>query len=218
MSESKKSHSHFRRYLIAGLLVWLPIWVTLLVIKFIVDVLDGTLKLLPNNYQPDNLLGMHIPGLGLLLSLLIVFFTGMLVTNIIGRHLVRYWETIVSKIPLVRTIYISVKQVLDTLFSSQGKSFRQVLLVEYPRKEIWSLAFLTGDVSDIISQHSTLGEELLTVFIPTTPNPTSGFLLMVPTSQVKELDISVDEALKMIISLGVVQPAGPQIVKEISAQ
>jgi len=130
-----------RRYLIAGLIVWLPIWVTFIVIKFMVEILDGTMKLLPKHYQPDALLGVHIPGLGVLVSVVVVLLTGMLVSNFLGRHLVTFWESIIHRVPLASTIYRGVKQILVSIFSSGGKAFRQVLLVEYPRKGIWSIGF-----------------------------------------------------------------------------
>ena len=191
-----------RRYIIAGVLVWVPLWVTFLVLKFLIDSFDKILSLLPKAYQPDGLLGFHMPGLGLLFSLAFLFVTGMLVTHFLGHRLVTLWESVVERIPLVRTIYKAVKQVVSSLLSSSEDSFRNVLMVEYPRKGLWSIAFQTssgfdgGGVAD--------GEKLLTVFIPTTPNPTSGFLLLVPEKDTVKLDIGVDQALKMVISLGVV--------------
>ncbi len=193
-----------RRYIIAGVLVWVPIWVTLLVLRFIVDLFDSTLELIPSHFQPDYLLGFHVPGLGLVFALVIVAITGMLITNILGNRLVGIWERLLSRIPLVRTIYQAVKQVLTTVFSSSEESFRNVLLIEYPRKGLWSIAFQT---STGFSQAAGLvGEELITVFVPTTPNPTSGFLIMVPRKDAFKVNLSVDEALKMVISLGVVMP------------
>jgi len=193
-----------RSYMMAGLLVWVPILVTLVVIRFILNLLDSFFGLLPVNYRPDGWFGVHVPGLGILLSLLVLFLTGLLLTNFLGRKLVLYWDALVARIPLVRSVHSGVKQVLHTLFTPEGPSFRKVLLVEYPRKGLWSIAFQTGKVSQSINGVSE--EELVTIFIPTTPNPTSGFLMMVPQKDVVELDLSVDEALKMVISLGVVQP------------
>jgi uncharacterized membrane protein len=195
----------FRRYFIAGLLVLLPIWVTLLIINFMVGLVDQSLSLLPHSYQPDNLLGMHIPGLGIIFTIAFVFLTGMLVTNFIGNWVISVWESFLSRIPLVRSIYTAVKQVLNTVFSSSGESFRKVLLVEYPRKEMWSIAFQTGSGLVLPGSDATT-DELVTVFIPTTPNPTSGFLLLVPRRQVVELKMSIEQALKLVISLGVVMP------------
>ena len=193
-----------RSYLVAGLLVWLPIVITLVVIRFIVDLLDSILKLLPRQYQPDVLFGVHVPGFGVVLSIALLIITGILVTNFLGKKLVALWDAFVSRIPLVRSIHSSVKQVLSTLFTPDGPSFRKVLLVEYPRKGMWSLAFQTATASPKIKKH--LGDELLTIFIPTTPNPTSGFLMVIPQEDAIEMDMTVDEALKMVISLGVVQP------------
>ncbi len=194
-----------RRYLLSGLFVWLPIWITFLVLKFVVNLMDGSLKLIPGVFQPDNLLGFHVPGLGILFTLLILFFTGMLVANFLGRKFVNLWDKIIGRIPLVRTIYTGVQQVISTLFSPQGKAFRKVLFVEYPRQGMWSIAFQTSEAGKEIADK--MGRAMVTIFIPTTPNPTSGFLMMVPKDEVSELDMTVDQALKMVISLGVVQPS-----------
>lgn len=193
-----------RKYFISGLLVWLPIWVTLLILNFLVGLMDKIFMLLPAKYQPDNLLGFHIPGLGLLFTLIILFLTGMLVTNFLGWKLVSLWDNIVGRIPIVRSIYKGVKKVLETVVSPQGQAFRKVLLVEYPREGLWSIAFQTGHGSEEVNTKTE--KEMVTIFIPTTPNPTSGFLMMLPKEHVYELDMSVEEALKFVISLGVVQP------------
>ena len=193
-----------RRYFIAGLLVWLPIWVTLLVIRFIVDIMDQSLSLLPHSYQPATLIGYPIPGLGFVITVLLVLLTGMVATNFLGRRLVMFWDAILARIPLVRSIHAGVRQVLHTVFSSSGRSFRRVLLVEYPRKGVWTIAFLTNEGFKAAEEKS--GRKMLTVFIPTTPNPTSGFLVFIPEDDVIELDISVDKALKVVISLGTVLP------------
>jgi uncharacterized membrane protein len=205
--------SAIRRYLLSGLLVWLPIWITLLVIEFIVSLMDGTLRLLPENWQPDNLIGFHIPGLGLIFTLLILFFTGMFVANFLGRRLVHIWESLIDRIPLVRTLYSSVKKVLESVFTSKGKAFKKVLLVEYPRRGMWSIAFQTGEGNQEVKDH--VGVEMVTVFIPTTPNPTSGFLMVVPRQDVHEMKMTVDQALKFVISLGVVQPGKQKIKGEM---
>ncbi|HRD70046.1 MAG TPA: DUF502 domain-containing protein [Legionella sp.] len=196
-----------RSYLLAGLVVWLPILVTIVVIRFIVDLLDSTLSLIPQTYQPDYLIGFHIPGLGVLLSLALLLATGMLATNYLGQRIVGWGELILSRIPLVRSIYSAVKQVLNTLLSTNSEAFRKVMLVEYPRKDSWTIAFQTGAVSDEISAHTS--EEMVSLFIPTTPNPTSGFLIMLPKKDAIELDMSIDEALKFILSLGVMQQSTP---------
>lgn len=192
-----------RSYLLAGLVVWLPILVTFVVLRFLIDLLDQTLALLPHAYQPEQLFGMHLPGLGVLLSLILLLVTGMLATNFLGQRLVTWSEAILDKIPLVRSIYNATKQVIQTLFASNSQAFRKVLLVEYPRKGMWSIAFQTG-VAPIEATHHT-GVEMVSVFIPTTPNPTSGFLMMVPKSDTVEMEMGTEAALKLIISLGVMQ-------------
>jgi uncharacterized membrane protein len=194
-----------RRYLMAGLLVWVPILVTVLVVRFILDLMDQTLVLLPASLRPEVLFGMHIPGLGLVLALLLLIFTGMLVSNIIGRSLVALWEELLNRIPFVRALYSGVKSFSTTILSNQGNSFKKVMLIEYPRKGIWSIGFQTAGDVPLISAHT--GEPQVCVFIPTTPNPTSGFIMMVPRSQAIELDMSIDAAMKMIVTLGVVVPA-----------
>lgn len=205
-----------RKYFISGLLVWLPIWVTLLVIKFLVDLLSKSLLLLPPEYQPDVLLGVHIPGIGVLLTVMVIFLTGLFAANFIGSKLVQLGDAILARIPLVRTIYTGVKQVTQTLFTPGGQSFRKVLLVEYPCKGVWTVAFQTGEVGKEV-ERALNGEPMVSYFVPTTPNPTSGFLMMAPKSAVKELNMSVDQALKLVISLGVVQPnAGVSSKKTVS--
>lgn len=193
-----------RKYLIAGLLVWMPLGITFLVIRAIVGFLDKTLLLLPAHLQPDNLLGVHIPGLGVLLAIFLVLATGMIVANLLGRRLVNTWESLLSRIPLVRTLYAGVKQIMEAVLAADAKSFRRVLLVEYPRKGVWSLAFMTSDNLGEVQDKTS--NKVISVFIPTTPNPTSGFVLMVPEQDVIELEMSVEEGLKMIISMGVVVP------------
>lgn len=197
--------SQLRRYFLSGLLFWLPIWVTILAIKFLVDILSNSLLLLPPRFRPDALLGFHIPGIGVVITLLMILLTGLIVANFVGRRLVAIGDRMIAHIPLVRTIYMSVQKVLQTLFTPGGQSFRQVLLVEYPRAGMWSLAFQTGDgTSEVIDALNK--EPMVTLFIPTTPNPTSGFLMMVPEKDVIKLEMSVDQALKFVISLGVMQP------------
>ena len=193
-----------RRYVIAGLLVWVPIVVTVLVVRFILDLMDQTLLLLPAAARPEALFGFHIPGLGLLLALLLLISTGVLVSNIIGRSLVGLWEDLMNRIPFVRALYSGVKSFSETVFSKSGSSFKSVLLVEYPRAGLWSMGFQTTDHLEEISER--LGEPQVCVFIPTTPNPTSGFIFFVPRSKCIELDMSIDNAMKMIVTLGVVGP------------
>jgi uncharacterized membrane protein len=199
----RKRHT-FRRFLIAGLLLWLPLAATFLVVRLLVDTMDKTLALLPAAYQPEVLLGFRLPGLGIVVALVIVLVTGVLVTNFLGRRLLHLWEAIVDRIPLVNTIYKAVKQVSETILANQSQSFRKVLLIEYPRKGLWSIVFKTGEGVGEVTSHT--GEAMITVFLPTTPNPTSGFLMLVPAKDALELSMSVEDALKMIISLGVVHP------------
>ncbi len=195
-------------YLLAGLVVWLPILATFVILRVLVDLLDQTMALLPDAYQPEQLFGVHLPGLGVLLSLVVLFGTGIIVTNFLGQRLVGWSESVLEKIPLVRSIYNATKQVIQAIFATNSDAFRKVLLVEYPRKGMWSLAFQTGVTHADIKQHTQ--EEMVSIFIPTTPNPTSGFLMMVPKSEAIELSMSIDEALKFIISLGVMQPVSPE--------
>jgi len=196
-----------RRYLIAGLLVWLPLAATILVLRGLVGFLDRTLLLLPEAYRPDALLGFHIPGLGVVLTFLVLLITGVIAANLFGKQLVRAWEALLDRIPLVRSIYSAVKQLAETMFSN-GKSFRKVLLIEYPRKGSWTLAFQTS--ADVGEAQLKTGRDVINVYVPTTPNPTSGFFLMIPKEEVVELEMSVDEGLRMLISMGaIVPPYGP---------
>jgi uncharacterized membrane protein len=196
--------SFLRRYLVAGLLVWVPLGITILVVRLLVNWLDNTLLLLPEKYQPENLLGFSVPGLGVVLSILIVFLTGILVANLFGRSLVGLWERLLARIPLVRSVYSGAKQLAETMFSDSGQSFRKVLLVEFPRQGMWTLAFLTG--TDAGEAQKKTGRDVINVYVPTTPNPTGGYFVMVPREDVIELDMSVDEGLKMLMSMGAVVP------------
>ena len=193
-----------KKYFITGLLIWIPLAITAWVLSLIVRSMDQTLLLLPQSIQPEHLMGIYIPGLGALMTLLVVFITGLVTTNIVGQKLVRFWERVLARIPVVKSIYYSVKQVSDTLFSGSGVAFRKVLLVRYPHPEAWSVAFQTGhparDVADM------LPDEHVGVFIPTTPSPVNGFFFFVRRKDVIELDMNVDEALKYIVSMGVVAP------------
>lgn len=193
----------FKKYFITGLLIWVPLAITVWVLKLVVGTMDQSLLLLPASARPEAYLGFPIPGLGSILTLLIIFLTGLVTANMIGQRLVRFWESLLGRIPVVKSIYYSVKQVSDTLFSSSGEAFRKALLVEYPRKGAWTIAFLTGQPGGEVAEQLV---EHVSVYVPTTPNPTSGFFLMMPRSEVIELDMSVDEALKYIISMGVVAP------------
>lgn len=204
MSESHHPVSALRRYLVAGLLVWVPLVITVMVVRLLVDLMDRSLLLLPTASRPEALLGFNIPGLGLILTVVVVLATGMIVTNLLGRKLVDIWEGLLARIPLVRSIYSAVKQVTETVFSTGGESFRKVLLIEYPRKGIWSICFQTGVATGEVQEKTS--KEVITVFVPTTPNPTSGFIIMVPRDEVIELEMNVEDALKLVMSLGVVSP------------
>ena len=200
-----------KKYFITGLLVWVPLGITLWVLHLLVSSMDQTLLLLPERYQTESLFGVHIPGMGVLLSRLILFVTGLITANFIGQRLLLFWESALGRIPVVKSIYNSVKQVSDTLFSSNGHAFRQALLVQYPREGSWTIAFLTGRPGGDVVNH--LQGDYLSVYVPTTPNPTSGFFLMMPTIDVIELDMTVDEALKYVISMGVVVPHTVPVAK-----
>ena len=193
-----------RRYLIAGLLVWIPIGFTLFVLKLVVGLMDRTLLLLPSAYRPENLLGMNIPGLGIVLSIIVLLLTGMLVANIIGKQLVSWSERLLNRIPLVRSIYSAAKNFAEVIFTNTNQAFKKVLLIEYPRKGVYSLCFQTS--TDLAEIQVRTSEDMICVFVPTTPNPTSGFIIMVPAGDTIELDMDVESALKMIVSLGVVVP------------
>ena len=193
-----------KRYFITGLLIWVPLAITAWVLSLIVRTMDQSLLLLPRAIHPENLIGIYIPGVGALLTLLVVFLTGLVTANIIGQRLVRFWEALLSRIPVVKSIYYSVKQVSDTLFSGSGEAFRKVLLVRYPHPEAWSVAFQTGSPTRDVSQHAD--DELVSVFIPTAPSPVNGLFFFVRKRDTVELDMSVDDALKYIVSMGVVVP------------
>ena len=195
-----------KRYFITGLLIWVPLGITFWVLRLLIGTMDQTLLLLPAHLRPEAIFGFYIPGFGVILTLLVVFLTGLFSTNIIGQRLLMFWEGLLSRIPVVKSIYYSVKQVSDTLFSSNGEAFRKALLVQYPREGSWTVAFLTGQPGGDVANH--LGGDYVSVYVPTTPNPTSGFFLMMPRKDVIELDMSVDDALKYIISIGVVPPGG----------
>jgi uncharacterized membrane protein len=196
-----------RKYLIAGLLVWLPLAATVVIVKLVIDLLDKTILLLPPEWQPEAALGFSIPGFGIILSIAILLLTGMLAANLFGRRLVALWESVLGRIPLVRTIYNSVKQISATILTSDGKSFRKVVMIEYPRKGLWSLGFLTNETLSIECNH--LDGEYMAVFVPTTPNPTSGYIIMVARNDVIELEMSIEEGFKFVISMGVIVPNGP---------
>ena len=195
-----------RKYIIAGLLVWLPLLITVAIIKFVVDLLDGTVLLLPPEYRPEAVLGFSVPGFGIVLAVVILIVTGMFAANLLGRRLVQVWEAALGRIPLVRNIYNSVKQIATTLLATQSKSFRKVVLIEYPRKDSWCIGFLVNERVD--TDEAITGRKLQSIYLPTTPNPTSGFNLLLPAEEIIELDMSVEDGFKFIISMGVIVPDG----------
>jgi len=193
-----------RKYIITGLLIWIPLGITIFVIKLLVNLMDNTIVLLPPAWRPEALFGFNIPGLGIVISAMIIFITGFFLTNLAGRRIINFWENLLDRIPLVRSIYSSVKQVTSTLLSSDNNTFNEVLLIQYPRTGVWTICFKTNDGPKIFSDAT--GQDLITVFVPTTPNPTSGFILFVPKDEVKKMDMDVEDALKLVMSLGVVTP------------
>ncbi len=193
-----------RRWLLAGLLVLVPLAVTVWLLNWVIGTLDQTLQILPVDWQPDKLLGFHIPGFGVLLALAIVLSIGAIASNFLGRKLVSWWDALLSRIPIVRSIYSSVKQVSDTLFSENGNAFRKALLVQWPREGVWTIAFQTGVPGGDVANH--LSSDYMSVYVPTTPNPTGGYFVMLKRADCIELKMSVDEALTYVISMGVVVP------------
>jgi uncharacterized membrane protein len=210
MNNPKRNWS-LRRYLVAGMLVWLPILATLWVVTFIVSLMDSILLWLPLSLRPEALIGFRLPGLGIVIALVVLVVTGLLVTNLIGRRLVRYWDGLIRRIPLVRSIHGGVKSFAESVFS-QSNSFRKVVMIQYPREGVWSIGFITSEgVAELADK---TGVRHACVYIPTTPNPTSGFIVMVPATEVVELAMTVDAAMKMIITCGVVMP--PAVVSRVA--
>ena len=203
-----------KKYLITGLLVWVPLAFTLWVLDLIVSSMDRTLLLLPPPWRPESWLGFPLPGAGLLLSAVVLLLTGMAAANIMGQRMVKWWEGLLSRIPIVRSIYSSVKQVSDTLLAPDGHSFRRAVLVEFPQRGQWTIAFVVGAPSERVTSH--LGGDFMVVYVPTAPNPTSGYTLIVRAEEVRDLDMSVDEALTFVISLGVVGPDVTPAMAQIS--
>lgn len=204
-----------KKYFITGLLVLVPLFITVWVLSGLIGVMDKSLLLLPVDWRPQAQFGLEIPGMGALLTLLIIFVTGLVATNFFGRHVIRLWEAMLARVPVVKSIYASVKQVSDTLFSDSGNAFRQAVLVQFPRQGAWTIAFVTGHPGGDVANH--LQGDYVSIYVPTTPNPTGGYFLMMPRAEVIDLDMSVDEALKYIISMGVVAPPEkvvPQLLKK----
>ncbi|MBC3806932.1 DUF502 domain-containing protein [Undibacterium seohonense] len=205
-----------RKYFITGLLILVPLAITAWVLHAVISTMDQSLLLLPEQWRPEALIGFRIPGLGAVLTVLIIFVTGLLTKNFIGNYVVAAWEALLNRIPIVNSIYSSVKQVSDTLFSSSGNAFSKAVLIEYPRQGSWTIAFLTGKPSGDVEKH--LGADFISVYVPTTPNPTSGYFLIIPKKDAIELDMSVDTALKYVVSMGVVAPEVTEKVAEHTAR
>lgn len=194
-----------KKYFITGLLIWVPLVITVWVLSIVINTMDQSIRVIPTQFRPLAQFGFDIPGLGTILTLLIIFVTGLVTANILGQQVVKFWEAALGRIPVVKSIYYSVKQVSDTLFSGNGDAFRQVLLVRYPHAEAWSIAFQTGEPAHDVS--SRLSDDYVAVFIPTAPSPVNGFFFFVRRADTIVLDMSVDEALKYIVSMGVVSPS-----------
>ena len=202
-----------RKWLFSGLLVLVPLIITLWVLDWVVGTLDQTLRILPTSWQPDQLLGMHIPGLGVVFALVVLLSIGSLASNIIGNRIVTWWHALLHRIPVVRSIYSGVKQVSDTLFSEKGNAFRKAVLVRWPHDQMWTIGFLTGTPAGNVLEHLQAqggDEAFVSVYVPTTPNPTGGYFVMVRQRDCVELSMSVDEALTYIVSMGVIVPGGPK--------
>ena len=205
-----------RKWLFAGLLVLAPLGITVWVLEWVISTLDQTLRILPESWQPDRFLGLHIPGLGVLFALGVVLLIGALTSNFVGNRLLHWWHALLHRIPVVRSIYSGVKQVSDTLFSEKGNAFRQAVLVQWPREGMWTIGFVTGSPAGDVAQQ--LEGEHLSVFVPTTPNPTGGYFVMLKRSDCIVLDMSVDEALTYVISMGVIVPGGTKNPRLKAAQ
>jgi len=212
MTTPKRSWG-LRRYLVAGVLVWLPILASIWVITFIVGLTDSIFVLLPAAYRPEALVGFPLPGLGIVIALIVLLVTGLMVTNLIGKRLVQYWDGLMRRIPLVRSIHGGVKSFAESVFSTNN-SFRKVVMIQYPRLGIWTIGFVTSD--DVQEISAKTGTQHACVYVPTTPNPTSGFIVLLPKTEIVELEMSVDAAMKMIITCGVVVP--PPAIKSLSNQ
>ena len=201
-----------RTIIVAGLLVWIPLGLTIFVIKLLIDLLGQTYLLIPSALRPENLIGTEIPGIGVIVAIIVVLLTGLVTANYFGKSIVKAWDAFLDRIPLIRSIYSPLKKFSELVLSDQTQSFSKVLLIEYPRKGIYSLCFQTSkELGEVQNQD---GEEMVCVYIPTTPNPTSGYIVLVPQNEVKELKMSVEDALKMIISLGVVVPDPDAVIEK----
>ncbi len=213
-----KNKMTLKGYLVTGLLVWIPVVVTLMVVSFAVTQLDGLIQLLPEDFRP-RIMGRTVPGLGFVTSIIILLATGVFAANVFGKKILGFWDRLLSRIPIVKSIYTSVKKVTDTLFSDSGQSFKTPIWVHFPHQDNWTLAFVVGEVSPIIQDELKMdGAEWISVYVPTTPNPTSGYFILVKTTDTRPSSLSVDQALKYVISLGMVAPEDQQKQIELDFQ
>jgi uncharacterized membrane protein len=199
-----------RKWLLAGLLVLVPLGITVWVLEWAISSLDQTLLILPTTWRPSSLLGVNIPGFGVILAFAILLLVGAVASNFFGKKLVGWWDSLLNRIPVVRSIYSSVKQVSDTLFSDSGNAFRKAVLIQWPRADVWTIAFVTGTPGGDVVNH--LHGEYVSVYVPTTPNPTGGYFVMLKKTDCIELKMSVDEALKYVVSMGVVVPGAAAVL------
>ncbi len=196
-----------KKYLITGVLVWLPIVVTVWVLTYIINASDQLINLIPSRWRPENYTGgLKIPGLGVIVAVVVLFVTGVFAANVLGRKILEGWDSLLGRIPVVKSIYSSVKKVSESLLSDNGRSFKTPVLVPFPQPDIWTIAFVSGSIPAVIKKSLSETEEYVSVYVPTTPNPTGGYYIMVKQSDIRELDMSVDDALKYVISLGMVMP------------
>ena len=197
-----------KKYLLTGLIVVVPITITLYIIKALIGIMDDFLKILPKAYHPDTLLGFHIPGLGLLLVTILVFLIGLLTHSYIGNKTVQIWDLLIGRIPLVRNIYQAIKQFTEAVFSTTSSHFKQVVMLEFPRPGLYSIGFLAGPAKGEMEIRA--GQKVMSIFIPCTPNPTTGYYVLVPEKDLMYLDMTVEQAFKLIVSGGLVLPNHPQ--------
>lgn len=205
-AEGNKIGKALKKYLLTGILVWLPLIVTVWVISYIVNAADQLINILPQQWQPLNRLGFNIPGLGVIAAVVVLFFTGLFAANVLGRKIIEGWDSLLGRIPVVKSIYSSVKKVSESLLSDSRQSFKTPVLVPFPQADIWTVAFVSGNIPTAISQSLPAGEHYVPVYVPTTPNPTGGYYIMVRQRDIRPLNMSVDDALKYVISLGMVMP------------
>lgn len=205
-AESGKIAKALKKYLITGVLVWLPIAVTIWAMSYIISAADRLISLLPESWQPQHFWGFNIPGLGIVAATVVLFVTGVFAANVLGRRILGAWDSLLGRIPVVKSIYSSVKKVSESLLSDSSRSFKTPVLVPFPQPGIWTIAFVSGHIPDKLKGSLPQDDDYISVYVPTTPNPTGGYYIMVKKSDVRELDMSVDQALKYVISLGMVMP------------